>query len=133
MRTIKRSCDPMPTLASISERPSHRSMGQTINDSTSTVWIKEDATWFIRQCRCIARRKIDTFDQDDAIDQVCNTGNPLIRSRRYKPCRTAEKECTRGRACSSREPTTRIKPNTTHAPFTVNIPEAALPNSHPQG
>lgn len=33
----------MPTLASISLRPSHHSMGQTINECSSTIWIKEDA------------------------------------------------------------------------------------------
>jgi hypothetical protein len=30
---------------------------------------------------------------------------------------------------ASREPTTRVNPNTTHAPFTKYIPEAEMPNS----
>lgn len=50
---------------------------------------------------------------------------PTKCSRQSKAWQTIEEVCTRGRCCANRHPTTRNKPNTTHAPLRLTFPETA--------
>lgn len=76
------------------------------------------------------KRDIYQTDTMPSIRYATQETHKMLKTK--MPCRTTEEVSTHGSCCASRHPTTRNKPNTTHAPSRSSFPKAAqLVATHP--